>query len=96
MKSAYELAMDRLQKNAPTLVLSETQKEEIAEIESAAVAKVAEKELFLQDELAKEKARGNFAEMDSLQKQLTYETARIREDAETKKERVRQQNIAAA
>ena len=94
MKSAYELAMERLQKNAPTITLTEEQKAEIAEIESGAVAKVAEKELFLQGEIAKEKARGNFEEVASLQKQLNHEVARIREAAETKKERVRQQNTA--
>ncbi len=95
MKSAYELAMERLQKTAPSVVLTESQKDEIAEIESAALAKVAEKELFLQGEIAKEKARGNFSEMESLQKQLAYEVAKIRESAETKKGRVRQQNAAA-
>ncbi len=95
MKSAFELAMERLQKSAPTVILTEEQKAEIAEIESAAVAKVAEKELFLQGEIDKEKARGNFTEIDSLQKQLQSEIARIRENAETKKERVRQQNVAA-
>lgn len=95
MKSAYELAMERLQKNAPSVTLTDAQKAEIAEIESSALAKVAEKELFLHGEMAKEKARGHFAEMEALQKQLAHETARIRENAETKKERVRQQTAAA-
>lgn len=95
MKSAYELAMERLQQKAPSVTLTEEQKAEIAEIESSAVAKIAEKELFLQGEMAKEKARGNFAEVDALQKQLQHEVARIREAAETKKERVRQQTSAA-
>ena len=95
MKSAYELAMERLQKAAPTVVLTDAQKEEIAEIESSALAKVAEKELFLQGEITKEQSKGNFTEMDSLQKQLIYETAKIREAAESKKERVRQQNSAS-
>ncbi|HEX8372248.1 MAG TPA: hypothetical protein VF585_05685 [Chthoniobacterales bacterium] len=94
MKSAYELAMERLQKNAPSVVLTEEQKAEIAEIESATLAKIAEKELFLQGEMAKERARGNFAEMDSLQKELAHEVARLRETAETKKERVRQGTAA--
>jgi len=94
MKSAFELAMERLQKNAPTVTLTEEQKAEIAEIESSALAKVAEKELFLQGEMAKEKARGNLEELESLQKQLNHEVARIRENAEGKKERVRQQTEA--
>ena len=95
MKSAYELAMERLQKTAPSVQLSEEQKAEIAEIESATMAKIAEKELFLGDEIAKEKAKGNWAEIESLQKQLAHETARFREAGEAKKERVRQQNGAS-
>ncbi|MEO7933377.1 MAG: hypothetical protein ABIT76_09485 [Chthoniobacterales bacterium] len=95
MKSAYELAMERLQKSAPTVTLTEEQKSAIAEIESEAMAKVAEKELFLQGEIVKEKASGNFAEVDSLQRQLNHEITRIRENAETKKERIRQQTAAA-
>ena len=34
MKSAYELAMERLNKVAPTVKLTEEQKERIAELES--------------------------------------------------------------
>jgi hypothetical protein len=34
MKSAYELAMERLQKTSPSLSLTEEQKKELAEIDS--------------------------------------------------------------
>ena len=53
MKSAYELAMERLEKQAPTAKLSEEQKAEIAGIESVYKAKVAEKEVFLKDQIKK-------------------------------------------
>ena len=42
MKSAYELAMERLQKTSPTVVLTEEQKKQIAEIDSAFKAKIDE------------------------------------------------------
>ena len=47
MKSAYELAMERLERQAPTRQLSEEQKSAIAEIESTYRARLAERELFL-------------------------------------------------
>ena len=53
MKSAYELAMERLEKQSPTAKLNTRQKTEIAEIESTAKAKIAEKEVFLKDQITK-------------------------------------------
>lgn len=89
MKSAYELAMERLQKTAPTVVLTEEQKRELASIDSMHKAKVAEKELFLRGEIEKEQAASNFEEVEKLEKQLSSEIARLREDCETKKEKLR-------
>jgi len=89
MKSAYELAMERLEKKAPTVALSEEQKNALAEVDSLARAKIAEKEVFLQGEIAKEQARGKFGEIQSMQKQLSQEIARIREQAEAKKDKIR-------
>ncbi|MFN2540771.1 MAG: hypothetical protein ABR514_01190 [Chthoniobacterales bacterium] len=89
MKSAYELAMERLQKNAPSLALTDEQKKELAEIDSTYKAKIAEKELFLRDEIRKAQPSGNFEEMEKLEKQLVSEIARLREDCEAKKEKLR-------
>jgi hypothetical protein len=89
MKSAYELAMERLEKKAPTVALTDEQKQQIAEIDSTFRARMAEKELFLKDEIAKAKGEGKAEEADTLQKQLTIELRRLQEDAETKKEKLR-------
>ena len=89
MKSAYELAMERLEKAAPTQKLTDAQKAEIAEIDNLARARVAEKELLLGDQIAKAKAAADFAALDSLEKQLAAERQRIQEEAEAKKQRVR-------
>lgn len=89
MKSAYELAMERLEKNAPTRKLTEAQKARIAEIESQAKAKLAERELLLGAELEKARAKGDVGEVAALEKQLASERKRIESDAEEKKERVR-------
>src|SRR5439155_318640 len=57
MKSAYELAMERLEKASLSLSLTEDQKKEIAEVDSVYRAKIAEKELFLKDQIRKALAK---------------------------------------
>ena len=89
MKSAYELAMERLEKKTPSVALTDEQKEQIAEVDSTFKARIAEKELFLKDEIAKARHAGNAEEAESLQKQLTIEIRRLQEDAEAKKEKLR-------
>jgi hypothetical protein len=89
MKSAYELAMERLEKKAPSVTLTDEQKQQIAEIDSTFKARIAEKELFLKGELGKAQSAGKAEEAESLQKQLVIEIRRLQEDAETKKEKLR-------
>jgi hypothetical protein len=89
MKSAYELAMERLEKKAPSVALTDGQKQQIAEIDSTFKARIAEKELFLKDQISKAQSAGNAEEAESLQKQLTIDIRRLQEDAETKKEKLR-------
>jgi len=89
MKSAYELAMERLEKGSPSISLSSDQKREIAEIDSVYRAKIAEKELFLKDQIRKARNAGNLEEAESLEKQLVSEVRRLREDCEAKKEKLR-------
>ncbi|MGI8820552.1 MAG: hypothetical protein ACR2ID_06780 [Chthoniobacterales bacterium] len=89
MKSAYELAMERLQKDAPTVTLTEAQKQEIAEIESSYRAKIAEKELFLKDQIRAARAGGKLEEAESLEKQRAIDLRRLQEDCVEKKEKLR-------
>ena len=89
MKSAYELAMERLQKQSPDVKLTAQQKSEIAEIDSTFKAKIAERELFLKDQIAKEIAAGKYEDVAQLEKQLSIDMRRLQEDCEAKKEKVR-------
>jgi hypothetical protein len=89
MKSAYELAMDRLESQSPTKQLSAKQKDEIAEIESTCRARIAERELFLKGEIAKALAAGKVEDVDSLQNQLAMDLRRINAESEAKKSKVR-------
>ena len=85
MKSAYELAMERLEKKAPTKKLTENQKDRIAEINSLYGSKIAERETFLQGEIVKEKARGDLTAVDQIQDQLAREVRRLHVEWEEKK-----------
>ena len=89
MKSAYELAMERLQKASPSLSLTEEQKKELAEIDSKYRAKIAEKELFLRDQIRKAHTEGKVDQIDSLEKQLASDVRRLQEECETNKEKLR-------
>jgi hypothetical protein len=89
MKSAYELAMERLEKAAPTLKLSDAQRAEIAELEAVYKAKIAEKEVFLADEMAKARSKGEYGEAETMQVQLHSEVRRLQAECDEKKERVR-------
>ena len=89
MKSAYELAMERLQKSSPSVTLTAEQKAELAEVDSSCNAKIAERKIFLTDQIRKAAAAGKFDEVESLEKQLTADVIRLQEDCEQKKEKLR-------
>ena len=92
MKSAYELAMERLNKASPTVKLTEHQKKEIAELESKCAAKIAERELFIKGEIAKAVNKGDFEAVEQLEKQLVSDRKSIQADLEEKKAKVRQKS----
>ena len=89
MKSAYELAMERLEKAQPSASLNDEQKKQLAEVDSTFKARIAEREVFLKDQLAKARTTGKFEEAEALEKQLASELRRLQEDWETKKNKLR-------
>jgi hypothetical protein len=89
MKSAYELAMERLQKASPTQQLTEDQKAQIAELDSVYKAKKAEREVFLRGEINKAQSKGELVDADELSQQLARDLRRLDDELETKKEKVR-------
>ena len=94
MKSAYELAMERLQKNQPTVALTDDQKKQLAEIESQFKAKIAERELFLKEQITKVRSAGKLEEVEALEKQLATEIRRLQEDCEARKQTLRTSFVA--
>ena len=89
MKSAYELAMERLNKQAPVVKLTAEQKRQIAELESRYKAKVAEREISLTDAINAAAGKGSAEEALQLKEQLAHERKKLAEELEEKKEAVR-------
>ena len=89
MKTAYELAMERLGKSSPPVKLSDEQKKQLSEIDAKYAAKIAERELFIQGQVTKAVDKGEYEEVEQLQKQLTSERKALRAEQEEEKEKVR-------
>ena len=85
MKTAYELAMERLNKTAPDVKLSTGQKKKLAELDSKYAAKIAEREIALNAEIK----RASDLEEQSLREQLTAERRKLQAELEEKKAQVR-------
>ena len=80
--------MERLNKSAPAVKLSVAQKKELAELDSKYAAKIAEREIALNAEIAK--TGGDFAKEESLREQLIMERKKLQAELEDKKEQVRE------
>ncbi len=89
MKSAYELAMERLEESSPQAKISDEKKAEIAAIDEKFKAKIAEREVFLADLLVKAQMEGNYHEMTQLETQKAREIASLKADCEAAKEKAR-------
>jgi len=89
MKSAYELAMERLQQQAPSKPLTEAQKAELADIESLFKSRIAQLEIEIGDEIQSAQASEDYAQVDELRTRLATQKARIEEEKDARKERVR-------
>ena len=91
MKSAYELAMERLEKDDPEAVqtLTEEQKRRLAEIDEDFKTRKAEREVFLQGKLEEARASGDAESVQQLERQLADERERIEEEKEAAKDEVR-------
>ena len=87
MKSAYELAMERLNKAAPATKLTAAQKKQLAELDSQYAAKIAGREIALNGEIAR--AAEDFEKEDALRDQLVNERKKLQAELEEKKDQVR-------
>jgi hypothetical protein len=93
MKTAYELAMERLRKNdreagIEERMLTDAQKAEIAEVRRVYKARIAQEEVMVESKL---RTTHDPAERDVLQSQLRHQRERLMSEQEAKIEKIRQQ-----
>lgn len=89
MKSSYEIAMERLNKISPVRKITPAQKKELAELDSKYAAKIAGREIAIQNEVAQATATGDSEKADMLQQQLVIERKSLQAELEEKKAQVR-------
>jgi hypothetical protein len=91
MKSAYELAMERLSKSDPgsSKPLTAEQRSRLAEVDKVYQGKIAEREIFLRQQLEKALAGHDADEVAKVRKQMASEKSRLEEDREAEKDRIR-------
>ncbi|MBC7366382.1 MAG: hypothetical protein H7343_06140 [Undibacterium sp.] len=90
MKSAYELAMERLDKSSPAeKPLTAVKKARLAEVDQLFKGKLAEREIFLKQQLNLAYAEQKADEIEKIQTQLVHERARLEEEREAEKEKIR-------
>ena len=93
MKSAYELAMERLNSEDPQKkALSEEQKLALSEIDEKYRAKAAEREIFLKQKLGDAISKGEMQEADAIRRQISSEKNCIQEECEAAKDKVRNES----
>ena len=92
MKSAYELAMERLAKSDPEArrPLRPEEKKRLAEIDRLYQAKMAERDIFLKQQLNQAYAAQNAEEVGKIQREIASERTRLEEEREAEKNKVRQ------
>lgn len=91
MKSAYELAMERLSKTAPEKKLTAGQKARLAEIDSLYQAKSAQCELAFQNSLPEAQAAGDAVKVELLRTRFAADREKLAGEREAKKNRVREE-----
>lgn len=89
MKSAYELAMERLDKESPAIKLSDDQRKQLAELDSKYAARIAEREIGMKSAIDHAGSEGKFDEVQELEQQLIAEKKKLQTELEEKKDAVR-------
>lgn len=91
IKSSYELALQRLKQENPATnyALTDLQKKRLAELDKIFSAKIAERELALNDQIRAAQFRGEEEQAQKLREQLSAELQRLNKEKESKKQAVR-------
>lgn len=89
MKTAFELAMERLNQQSPSVKLTAEQKQRLADLDSRYKAKLAEMEINLNDQIAAAAAAGDAEKHQQLETDLRNQRRKLQSELEEKKDAVR-------
>ncbi|HTU02157.1 MAG TPA: hypothetical protein VMG58_10085 [Candidatus Sulfotelmatobacter sp.] len=91
MKSSYELAMERLSKSDPdsSQSLTPEKRAKLADVDRVFLGRIAEREIFLKQRLEHALSGGDADEVEKIRKQIASERARLEEERESEKDRIR-------
>lgn len=91
MKSAYELAMERLNKSDPASgkALTPEKRAKLAGIDRVYQGRIAEREIFLKQRLEEALSGQDADAVEKIRKQVASERGRLEEEREAEKDRVR-------
>ncbi len=81
--------MERLEKESPTQELSDELKAKLAELSKVFEAKIADRDVFLNSEIAKAELAGEFEAIEQLNKQLASDRKVLEAELEAKKNELR-------
>lgn len=88
--------MERLnaseKETAPVAKLTAAQKKQLADIDQRYKAKLAEREIFLKQQIAAAQIAGQAEELEKLRDEVRRERLRLAEDCEDEKNRVRKKS----
>jgi hypothetical protein len=83
--------MERLAKNEPaSRPLTAEQKDRLAEVDRVYKGRIAEREIFLKQQLEAALAAQKFDDADKIRQQIASEKIRLEEERDAEKERLRQ------
>ena len=91
MKSAYELAMERLAKSDPqsAQALTPEKRARLADVDRVYLGKLAEREIFLKQRLEEALSGRDADEVEKIRRQIALERTRLEEEREAEKDRIR-------
>ena len=81
--------MERLEKESPTKEISDELKAKLAELSKVFEAKIADREVFLNSEIAKAELAGEFEAIEQLNKQLASDRKVLEAELKKKKNELR-------
>jgi len=95
MKSAYELAMERMDKEQPrhSMDLSDQQKTAISDVKNRRDAKLAERRIMYDQRTVEAKMAGDGDVLRTLQEEFVHDSQRIRDEAEQEIAAIRNESL---